>query len=71
MDSDLTNHSSIGSRCSTASPGDQNAFESVLTFEPGGAATRVETRTVFPTRKVRDEVVEKHHAVEGGRRTLG
>ena len=32
------------------SRGDPNAFESVLTFEPDGAATRIEMRTVFPTR---------------------
>src|SRR6195952_3950855 len=29
--------------------GDPNAFESVLTFAPDGAATRIEMRTVFPT----------------------
>ncbi len=28
-------------------------------------------RTVFPTQQLRDEAVEKHHAVEGGRQTLG
>src|SRR3954447_5269577 len=30
-----------------ASRGDPNAFESVLTFAPGGAATRIEMRTLF------------------------
>jgi uncharacterized protein YndB with AHSA1/START domain len=30
------------------SRGDPNAFESVLTFAPDGAATRIEMRTVFP-----------------------
>ena len=50
--------------------GDPNAFESVLTFEPDGAATRIEMRTVFPTRELRDEAVEKYHAIEGGRQTL-
>lgn len=53
------------------SRGDPNAFESVLTFTPDGAATRVEMRTVFPTRALRDEAVEKYHAVEGGQQTLG
>src|SRR5918998_1742605 len=48
-----------------------NAFESVLTFEPDGAATRIEMRTVFPTEELRDEAVEKNHAIEGGRQTLG
>jgi uncharacterized protein YndB with AHSA1/START domain len=52
------------------SRGDPNAFESVLTFEPDGAATRIEMRTVFPTKELRDEAVEKHHAIEGGQQTL-
>jgi len=50
---------------------DPNAFESVLTFEPNGAATRIEMRTVFPTKELRDEAVEKYHAIEGGQQTLG
>ncbi|MFG2030463.1 SRPBCC family protein [Streptomyces sp. NPDC048825] len=49
---------------------DPNAFESVLTFESDGAATRIEMRTVFPTKELRDEAVEKYHAIEGGRQTL-
>ena len=51
--------------------GDPNAFASVLTFEPDGAATRIEMRTLFPTKEQRDEAVEKYHAIEGGRQTLG
>jgi uncharacterized protein YndB with AHSA1/START domain len=52
---------------------DPNAFESVWTFSADGdeAATRVELRTVFPTRALRDEAIEKYHAVEGGQQTLG
>src|SRR6266487_231376 len=50
--------------------GDPNAFTSVLTFEPDGAATRIEMRTVFPTKELRDEAVEKYHAIEGGQQTL-
>ena len=50
--------------------GDPNAFESVLAFVPDDAATRIEMRTVFPTRQLRDEAVEKYHAIEGGRQTL-
>jgi uncharacterized protein YndB with AHSA1/START domain len=49
---------------------DPNAFEAVLTFAPDGADTRIEMRTVFPTKELRDEVVEKYHAIEGGRQTL-
>ena len=52
------------------SRGDVNAFESILTFATDGAATRIEMRTVFPTRELRDEVVEKYHAIEGGQQTL-
>src|SRR5918998_2970211 len=36
---------------------DPKAFESVLTFEPDGAATRTVMRTVFPTKELRDEAV--------------
>jgi uncharacterized protein YndB with AHSA1/START domain len=50
--------------------GDPNAFESVLTFEPDGAATRIEMRTVFPTAQLRDERVENYHVIEGGEQTL-
>ncbi len=49
---------------------DPNAFESVLTFAPDGTATRIEMHTVFPTKELRDEAVEKYHAIEGGRQTL-
>jgi uncharacterized protein YndB with AHSA1/START domain len=50
---------------------DPNAFESVLTFEVSdGAATRIEMRTVFRTKQLRDEAVEKYHAIEGGQQTL-
>jgi uncharacterized protein YndB with AHSA1/START domain len=52
------------------SRGDPNAFESVLTFAPDGAATRIEMHTVFPTKALRDEAVEKYHAIEGGQQTL-
>ena len=52
---------------------DPNAFESVLTFAPDGPdgrGTRIEMRTVFPTPELRDEAVEKYHAIEGGKQTL-
>ena len=53
---------------------DPNAFESVLTFAsggPDGRGTRIEMRTVFPTRELRDEAVDRYHAIEGGQQTLG
>src|SRR2546421_12013803 len=49
---------------------DPDAFESVLAFEPAGDETRIVMRTVFPTRELRDEAVEKYHAIEGGEQTL-
>src|SRR5215472_7368824 len=49
---------------------DPNAFQSVLTFEPAGEQTRIVMRTVFPTKELRDEAVEKYHALEGGEQTL-
>src|SRR6195952_2442714 len=52
------------------SRGDPNAFESVLTFAADAAVTRIEMYTVFPTKELRDEAVEKYHAIEGGRQTL-
>src|ERR1700755_3369082 len=56
----------------TAESGDApDAFESVLAFEPAGDETRIVMRTVFPTRELRDEAVEKYHAIEGGEQTLG
>src|SRR3954447_12541406 len=49
---------------------DPDAFESVLAFEPAGEETRIVMRTVFPTEELRDEAVEKYHAIEGGEQTL-
>ncbi len=49
---------------------DPNAFESVISFAPDGAATRIEMRTTFPTKTLRDEAVERYHAIEGGQQTL-
>ena len=53
------------------SPDDPDAFESVLTFAPDGPATRIELRTLFPTKELRDRAVEHYHAIEGGEQTLG
>ena len=49
---------------------DPNAFESFLAFEPTGDETRIVMRTVFPSKELRDEAVEKYHAIEGGEQTL-
>lgn len=53
-----------------AFPDDPDAFESLLTFEQESGGTRVVMRTVFPTKELRDEAVEKYRAIEGGRQTL-
>ena len=37
---------------------------------PDGTATRIEMRAVFPTKELRDQAVEKYHAIEGGQQTL-
>lgn len=50
---------------------DPNAFESAITFEQDGAATRIRMRTLFPTKAQRDEAAEKFRAVESGMQTLG
>jgi uncharacterized protein YndB with AHSA1/START domain len=50
---------------------DPDAFESVITFASDPAGTRIEMRTLFPTREARDQAVERSHAIEGGRQTLG
>ena len=50
---------------------DPDTFESVITFTPDGSGeTRIEMRTVFPSKELRDEAVERYHAIEGGRQTL-
>nr|WP_308161215.1 SRPBCC domain-containing protein [Dietzia psychralcaliphila] len=49
---------------------DPETFESVLVFESQGEGTRVDFRTVFPTKELRDRAVEEYHAVEGGEQTL-
>ena len=52
------------------SRGDPDAFESVLTFDPVGDETQIVMQTVFPTKELRDEAVERYHAVAGGEQTL-
>ncbi|QOR72191.1 SRPBCC family protein [Ruania alkalisoli] len=49
---------------------DPNSFETILTFTPNATATRIEMRTVFPSKEQRDEAAEKYHAIEAGGQTL-
>src|ERR1700712_5070538 len=50
---------------------DPCTFESVLTFLPEGDVTRIEMCTIFPTKELRDQAIEKSGAVQGGQQTLG
>jgi uncharacterized protein YndB with AHSA1/START domain len=47
------------------------AFVSTVTFAERGKATEVTMRAVFRTKEQRDVAVERYHAVEGGKQTLG
>ena len=49
---------------------DPNAFESTFVLTAHEASTHVLMRTVFPTRKLRDEAVGKYHVIEGAQQTL-
>ena len=51
-------------------PGDPNAFTSSITFEQVGATTQITMRTVFLTKELRNEAVERYGAIEGGQQTL-
>ena len=50
---------------------DPRAFVSTVTLVERGGATEVTMRAVFKTKAQRDEVVERYHAIEGGKQTLG
>jgi uncharacterized protein YndB with AHSA1/START domain len=52
-------------------PDDPRAFRSTVTFVERGGATEVTMRAVFNTKEQRDEVIERYHAIEGGKQTLG
>jgi hypothetical protein len=41
-----------------------------LTFAPRQRGDRIEMRTVFPIKELRDEAVERYHSSEGGQQTL-
>ena len=61
-----------GSRCCTVSSvATRTPSNWSCTFAPDGAATRIEMRTAFATKELRDQAVEKYHAIEGGQQTLG
>jgi len=47
------------------------SFHVTVTFAEEGGKTRLEMRSVFPSAKARDFVVENYGAVEGMHQTLG
>jgi uncharacterized protein YndB with AHSA1/START domain len=46
-------------------------FLATVTFTEAGGRTAVQLRMVFPTAELRDRIVKEHHAIEGGKQTLG
>ncbi len=50
---------------------DPNRFVSTVSFVERGGATEVTMRALFKTKAMRDEVVERYSAIEGGKQTLG
>lgn len=50
---------------------DPEAFVSTVAFVVAGQATEVTMQLLFASREERDQVIERYHAVEGGRQTLG
>ncbi len=51
--------------------GNQDAFQSTVTFEEHEGNTKVTLRSVFQSQEERDRVVKEHNAIEGGQQTLG
>ena len=49
---------------------DPDSFISTVTVAKRGDTSEVTLRAVFATRKQRDEVVERYHAIEGAEQTL-
>jgi uncharacterized protein YndB with AHSA1/START domain len=50
--------------------GEKPLFRATVTFEETNGKTTVTMRAVFSTKEVRDRVVEKHNAIEGGKQTM-
>lgn len=51
-------------------PGNPRQFEGELLFEEKDGGTVVTLRTVFPTKEIRDHLIEAVGAIEGGKQTL-
>jgi uncharacterized protein YndB with AHSA1/START domain len=50
--------------------GDPDSFVGTITLIEKGQSTEVTLRSVFNTKRQRDEVVERYGAIEGGKQTL-
>ena len=58
-------------RRATGSPrGPRPAPRGTPHVERAGEDTRIVMRAVFPTKELREEAVDKYHAIEGGEQTL-
>jgi len=45
-------------------------FQVTVTFATVGAATELTMRSLFPSAAARNQVIDEHHAIEGGQQTL-
>jgi uncharacterized protein YndB with AHSA1/START domain len=50
---------------------DPRAFVTTVTLVERDGATEIILRSVFTTKEQRDEVIERYHAIEGAKQTLG
>jgi uncharacterized protein YndB with AHSA1/START domain len=50
---------------------DPGSFVTTITLIERNGGTEITLRSLFRTKEQRDEVVERYHAIEGGRQTLG
>lgn len=48
-----------------------DSFDSIVTFYESDGQTTVRMCNIFPSEEVVKEVIEKYHAIEGGKQTLG
>jgi uncharacterized protein YndB with AHSA1/START domain len=49
---------------------DPDAFISTVTFDERAGDCEVSLRSVFKTKELRDDAVDRYHAIEGGQQTL-
>jgi uncharacterized protein YndB with AHSA1/START domain len=49
---------------------DPNGFHTLLEFTADGERTRIEMRTLFPSKEARDRAVQKSGAIKGGEQML-